>query len=239
MFSKPKLICNSDIELATEDDLVVINAYKEQSAIVMFVSSNITKRTASLMHEAITVSLKAQIEEIWFDVLRQAAYEFPLLRMPFMDFNCSHIDQIQDSIYLNVTEGALRDVLGLVYGRAAEFESIYAKLTDQAQRKRIADEEERLRKQYKFTRVERADYKSVNHPLRSIGYSPSALRASGLIPKGYELVPIEVLDVLVYAGQNVYATAVGGHTVAKEIEQAAQAAYNILSRRKSNGIKIK
>lgn len=77
--------------------------------------------------------------------------------------------------------------------------------------------------------IVRADYgKTDVTPM-----TPTELRDSGLIPKGYELVPVDLLAMLVWAGEDAYSLAVAPY--ANEVKQASNAGKNILSRRQFQG----
>lgn len=61
--------------------------------------------------------------------------------------------------------------------------------------------------------------------------TPKKLRDSGLMPDGYELLPIPVIEDLVEAGYAVYPPAVGGSGDAvHRIVNSAQSANNVLTR---------
>lgn len=64
--------------------------------------------------------------------------------------------------------------------------------------------------------------------------TPSELRASGLIPDGYEILPVEVIRDLIDAGYAAYGPAFGGDTARPN--NAARAAENVLTRRKRGNL---
>ena len=59
------------------------------------------------------------------------------------------------------------------------------------------------------------------------------LRASGLIPEGYVVLPVSLVEELIRAGFAVYEPAVGGSDEAADrIRNAARAASNVVDRYK-------
>lgn len=245
MFTEFKDVPFSIMKLASKEELEVIRAYNQLRDISISLSQIVKPQLHGMLHGRIETTTEEAIRRILMEALKVLAMQFQLLRMPYVEFDVFTIQVFHNTVGVDIVKSPLREILMGTYGLAADFETVYAKLQAmrEEQERKEQDEYEReqqlfLQTHLRWTRLPKSDYKQTD-PLKTIAYTPTALRASGLIPPGYELVPIPVLDALAYAGMNTYDTAVGGREAEKQINQCANAAYNILKRHPNGGKKCK
>ena len=227
-------------KFANPEQLKVLTAYLDQCKVVGYVQrclQEIGKRIRTVGSKA---ELDTMFEELFAPQVNQLekdlAEDFPFLAGLSLDFR---IEKEKDQYVLSYNELA-KTILECEYGDAIRLNEVVDQLLplQEADRKReqLEYEQRQLERRKNFYvpfDIVRADYGVADvTPM-----TPTELRDSGLIPKGYELVPVNLLAMLVWAGEDAYSLAVAPY--ADEVKQASNAGKNILSRRqfkgKSNG----
>lgn len=228
---------------ATEDEQIVLYSYIEQKDISDSFMKKVQELGDQYVHLPATQSLAANLANQLTEYLRILSYDYPLLRMPFVGFdlkvvfqllpiNMQHRSTSGYSATVMLESSALQEIINCEYGKAAEALSVANAIKTRIERNRAEKLAIFLDKHYEHTGIKKADY-PVTTPMTA-----TQLRNSGTIPVGYELVPIEILDLLCFAGMHTYSIAVGGDGMQTKIEQAAKALTNIMMRRQTNGKKI-
>lgn len=221
----------------SEEDLLAVEAYRDQLAVALQFKALMDELMREFGGSVIVYGLKERITERLnqsASMLKegiQGLKSFTPMEKLNLEF-CLKCDSIQDSLTIYATE-PLKTLLNCTYGNAARYSIVEAKI------KRIEDiqfrkkQEEHNRLHYIGTHVKRSEYPCYDET----SMTPAEMRERGYIPKGYELVPMEVLALLIEAGRDPYSLAVGGETNAQMIRQAARAAQNLVDRRETAGKK--
>jgi hypothetical protein len=221
----------------SEEDLLAVDAYRDQLSISLQFKAIMAELMREFSGSFIDFHLKARIEERLHQAAATLKEGIQILKSftPMEKHNlvfCLKCDSIQDSVTVYPTE-PLNSILECTYGHAVRYSLVAAKI------KRIEDiqyrkkQEEHNRLHYIGTHVKRSEYPCNDET----SMSPAEMRERGYIPKGYELVPMEVLALLIEAGRDPYSLAVGGETNAQMIRQASRAAQNLVDRRQTAGKK--
>lgn len=227
---------NKDVlDFASPEDLKVVNSYKEQTAIMFALQRELEPLLAPFIHTAMDANTLSKLSSIFLDAIRAVSLDHPLLRMPFVEFNVKAVwSNLSGTVNFETENLPLRQILNAEYGDAYNYYEVNAKLNRLYNKARQQAEEEFYRTHYTFSHVVKADY-----PVSDSSMNAARLRESGLIPEGYEVLPVDVIDALIHAGLNAYDCAVGGKGVVEQLHHAATAAQNVLTRRKTRGAKIK
>lgn len=221
-------------DFADKSELETLNSYQEQIKLRNAFMGAFSKVCSKFKHEPITPQLIYSLKEETVHIFKQLALDHPLLRMPFVEFDVDIKDLGGGELNLVILNEPLDKILLACYGKAAEYIFVREALRERYYKEYELANQEYLKTRYEFTSILRSDYSVIDHSMNA-----ARLRRSGLIPEGYEVLPVDVIDALIHAGLNAYDCAVGGKSVVKKLHDAATAAKNVLTRRKTGGAKIK
>lgn len=222
-----------ELDLATPEEIQVIKDHAEQQKIIKALRKTLAPKLDPYIHEAVTPQLLAEVKSIFIDSLRLIALDHPLLRMPFVEFDIEAVWADENkSIDFNAKNQALKQILNAEYGQAFKFDEVSYGLQHRYEEAIQKEMQEHYKTHYRFSDIPKSDY-----PVSDRSMSAARLRQSGMIPQGYEVLPVTVIDALIHAGLNAYDCAVGGHLVVDELRHAAVSAQHVLERRKNRGAK--
>lgn len=221
--------------LLTADDIRVLDAYRDQVTLSLKFQSLINQfridfsgyfmdRNFVNLASHRLAEIEDSLKECLQDLKTFTLHEKMTLRLKLS------FDTLQDTISIKAEE-PLASILGGVYGYAVRYNEVVAKANGIAEELDKKKQAEHDAVYYSGTYVKRFEYPNAG----KMQLSPTDLRAGGFIPEGYELVPMEVLALLIHAGRDPYSLAVGGDTMAQRIRQASRAAENVVNRRPTSG----
>jgi hypothetical protein len=223
-------------KFANAEQLKVLDAYHDQCKIVGYVQRFMRKVGKLIPREENTTEADKLLSQIFqseiTELEQELAEDFPFLAGRSLEFKLEK----ENSYYMLSYNEFGKDILDCRYGEALRLSEIINQLLplQEADKKReqLEYEQRQIERRKNFYvpfDIVRADYDKADvTPM-----TPTELRDSGLIPKGYELVPVDLLAMLVWAGEDAYSLAVAPY--AKEVKQASNAGKNILGRRQFQG----
>lgn len=200
-------------EFATsEKDLEVIDCWISQYTVWSWMNKSLHKIGESAKYDLIDQHRISLTQELIDSECRDIKANFPYMsQLPQLQFTVRQ-SQEHPSMIDVVPNTFSASIMSCIFGQAAYYADVVRPRLQEIYKKHLAQQEdERSEARSKTivpTGIKRYEYPSVEGVTPM---TPEELRASGLLPAGYELVDLHDLGHLLYAGEYAYETACAGH----------------------------